>query len=115
MFWTRSRARFLSLIAFISVPRESFVIGSCPIARFHRGIPLTRRDVQFWLPIASDMSVSPYFSCGWEKCVEVRDPFVRKINREIFRQSSAIARRSEKLIASFSRASIRKAGECYSN
>ena len=103
------------LIAVISVPRESFVIGSCPIARFHRGIPLTRPEVQFWLSIASDVSVSPYFACGREKCVEVRDPFVRKINREIFRQSSAIAGRSEKLIASLSRAPIRKAGECCSN
>ena len=84
-------------------------------SRFHRGNPLTRREVQFWLPIASDVSVSPYFACGREKCVEVRDPFVRKINREIFRQSSAIAGRSEKLIASLSGAPIRKAGECYSN
>ena len=88
------------LIAVIRSPKKSFVIGSHPIVRSHRGIPLTHPEVQFWLPIASDVAVTPYFTLGQEKCVEARDPAIREINEEVFRWSSAIAGRSDRLIAS---------------
>ena len=51
-------------------------------------------------PVAPDIAITPYFARGQEKLAEPEDPAARKINEEIFRQSQAIAGRSERLIAS---------------
>lgn len=50
--------------------------------------------------IAPDVAITPYFAHGQEKLAEPEDPVARKINEEIFRQSSAIAECSDELIAS---------------
>ena len=94
------------LVAIIHNSKKSFVIGSSPIARFGHGIPLTDPTVEFWLPIARDVAVTPYFARGHEGLREAQDAATRKINEEIFRQSSAIGGCSDKLIASLAGLSL---------
>ena len=88
------------LVVIIRNSEKSFVIGGSPVARFGNGIPLTDPTVEFWLPVARDVAVTPYFARGHEELREAQDADVRKINEEIFRQSSAIGGCSNKSIAS---------------
>ncbi len=88
------------LVAVIHNSKKNFVIGSSPIARFGHGIPLTDPTVKFWLPVARDVAVTPYFARGHEELREAQDAAVRKINEEIFRKSSAIGGYSYNSIAS---------------
>ena len=88
------------LVAVIHNSKKSFVIGSSPVARFGHGIPLTDPTVEFWLPVAPDIAVTPYFARGHEELREAQDATIEKINKEIFRQSSAIGGCSGKSIAS---------------
>jgi hypothetical protein len=91
------------LFAIISKPRKSFVVGSHPIVK------LAQRDrshlsdptVELWFPLAHDIAVTPCFSRGTEKKVEIKeDHHIRHLNQTIFKQSSSIAGRSSALIAS---------------
>lgn len=88
------------LVATTHNSKKSFLIGSSPIARFGHGIPLTDPTVEFWLPIAQDVAVTPYFARGHEELRKAQDATVRKINEETFRQSSAIGGCSYNSIAS---------------
>lgn len=90
-------------IAIISKPTKSFVIGSYPIVKLtHPGrAHLADPTVEVWLPIASDIAITPALSAGTEKLVEIKeDRHIRKINEATFKQSTMIAGRSKALIQS---------------
>lgn len=111
---TRASPRILAFlkgkglgIAVIRNADKSFVIGSFPVVKLahpgreHPADP----TVEIWLPIAHDVAVSPApVPSSEELLVEIHDDSpVRAINAAIFRQSTAIAGRSQKLIASLVR------------
>lgn len=77
---------------------ESFVIGSNPVLKTPPGYYLFGRIVQVWLPIASDVAVTPYFPRGVEDFIEFEDEGIRSFNKEVFEQSNAIAGNSEELV-----------------
>lgn len=84
----------------------SFVIGSSPIVKFTHPGRTDLRDptVEMWMPIAYDVAVTTYGIAGEEQ-MGPADPerHVRNINSAIFEQSTVVASRSEKLIASLLR------------
>ena len=89
--------------------KSSFVIGGMPVVKLtHKGRTyLSDPTVEAWLPIAPDIAVTPAFTPGTEKLVELTDILqVRHINQAIFKQSTAIAGRSRKLIVSLARGFI---------
>jgi hypothetical protein len=91
-------------IAVIRKRGKSFVIGSLPVVKLnhpHRE-HLSDPTVEVWLPISFDIAVSPAFMLSGNELVrEIYDEsIVRRINRATFAQSTTIAGRSEKLIAS---------------
>jgi len=94
-------------IATIRKPGNSFVIGSFPVVKLaHPGGPHPADPaVEMWLPVAHDVAVSPApLQSPAELLVEIHDDSpVRHINAAIFSQSTAIAGRSQKLIASLVR------------
>jgi Protein of unknown function (DUF4238) len=111
---TRSSPRILAFlkdkglgIAVIRKPGKSFVIGSFPVVKLaysgrqHPADP----TVEIWLPVAHDVAVSPApFPSPEEVLIEIHDDSpVRAINTAIFKQSTAIAGRSQRLIASLVR------------
>lgn len=81
---------------------KSFVIGSRPVIRLSSPgrEHLSDPSVEIWLPIASDVAVTPALSRGQERFVEIKDEDVRKINACIYQQSNKIAGCSERLIRS---------------
>lgn len=90
-------------IAVISDPKKAFIIGSHPLVRLtspgktHLGHP----EVELWLPIASDVIVSPWGLPGSEKLVALADHRqIRRLNELIFQQSNVIAGRSKAQIES---------------
>lgn len=90
----------------ISNPKKSFVIGSFPILRLpvfdpDNPVCLSNPCVELWLPIAYDVALV-LFSREIERLLIIKDPLIRKINEGIFKQSSATAGRSAKLIESLS-------------
>lgn len=94
-------------IAVICNPGKSFVIGSFPVVKLaHPGRPHPADPtVEIWLPVAHDVAVSPApVPSTAELLIEIHDDSpVRTINAAIFRQSTAIAGRSQRLIASLAR------------
>ncbi len=79
----------------------SFIVGSHPMVIF--SLPgrahLSDPSVEYWLPLASDVAVSP--SGGrTDRLVVVDDGVVQTINRYISKQSNVIAGRSRELILS---------------
>jgi hypothetical protein len=95
-------------IAVIRKPGKSFVIGSFPVVKLaHPGRQhIADPTVEIWLPVAHDVAVSPApVPSPTELLIEIQDDSpVRTINAAIFKQSTAIAGRSQALIASLSRA-----------
>lgn len=89
-------------VAAIRKANKSFLIGSNPVVRLSsaRGTDLRDRDVELWIPIASYVAVSPGPRDGEEMLVAMHPDHVRHINRAIFEQSTVIAGRSDRLIAS---------------
>ena len=111
---TRSSPRILAFlrekglgIAAIRKPGKSFVVGSFPVVKLaHPGqVHPADPTVEIWLPLAHDVAVSPApIPSAEELLVEIHDDSpVRAINAAIFKQSTAIAGRSQRLIASLSR------------
>lgn len=82
----------------IAQGEERFVIGSNPVLQVPDGYYFFGRIVQFWLPIAPDVAVTPYFPQGTEDFIEFKDEDVRSFNKTVFRQSKAVAGNSEELI-----------------
>ena len=87
------------LVMVISNSKKSFVIGSNPCVKIFGGNELSDPKAEVWLPLAYDVAVV-YNGSFPEKLYEVPDPSIRKINETIYKQSSIIAGRSSKLIAS---------------
>ena len=92
-------------LAFVIIRRKnkSFVIGSNPVLQVfpeHRvsgGRP--KPFIAFWLPIAHDIAVA--YGEGEGGLMEFKeDRELRRFNKTVFDQSSAIAGRSDKLISS---------------
>ena len=78
---------------------HSFIVGSHPMVKFsHPGrAHLSDPSVEYWLPLASDVAVSP--SGGrTDRLVVVDQSVVQAINRYISKQSTVIAGCSRKLI-----------------
>ena len=80
---------------------SSFIIGSHPMVKFcyPERSHLSDPTVEFWLPLASDVAVSP--SGGrTDLLVVVDENVVQSINRSISEQSTVIAGHSHDLISS---------------
>jgi hypothetical protein len=91
-------------IGVIKKPNKSFVIGSFPVVKlaFPDRSHLMDPTVEIWLPIAHDVVVSPApIPPAAERVIFIQDYLVvRHLNEAIFRQSTIVAGRSPKLIAS---------------
>jgi hypothetical protein len=93
--------------AVIQKPNKAFIIGSRPVVKLT--LPgrehLADSTVEVWLPIASDVAVTPApIPARSELVREIRDDSViRYINRATFKQSTVIAGKSQRLIASLSK------------
>ena len=87
------------LVVVIPNPKKSFVIGSNPCVKIFGENELSDPKAEVWLPLAYDVALV-YSGSSSEKLYEVPDPSIRKINETIYKQSSIIAGRSSKLIAS---------------
>ena len=93
------------LIAVISEPKRSFVVGS-------QGVTIVRsngfdRQPESWLPIAADVAVQPRYSeeaVGLVAFGRRDDHLIRRINQATTAGSRMIAGRSEKLVRSLTRA-----------
>jgi hypothetical protein len=91
------------LVVGVAPTGRSFVIGSKPTVRFSS--PTSTRlddpDVEFWLPIAHDVIVSPGPADPSSERLFVLDTaMVRKVNRVSWRQSTKVVAKSERLLAS---------------
>ena len=88
------------LVVVIPNPKKSFVIGSNPCVKFFGGNELSDPKAEAWFPLAYDVAVV-YSGSFPEKLYKILDPTpIREINEAIYKQSSFIAGRSDKLIAS---------------
>lgn len=88
----------------INKANKSFVMGSFPVIKLAHSnrSHISDPTVEMWLPIAPDIAISPA-PCRPEETILVEvndDSCIRAINSNIYKQSSAIAARSDKLIAS---------------
>ncbi len=88
-------------IGIICNPKKSFIVGSNPHIKTSDWNHFSDRNAEIWLPVAHDIIVSPYFSPNIEKLIKIKENNkIREFNKHIFKQSSLIAGRSPKLIAS---------------
>lgn len=105
---TEPRERTLSVLrnkslAFAVIRRKnkSFVIGSTPVLQVFPtpSDSVPRAFTAMWLPLAHDVAVA--YGEGKGGLVEfTEDRELRRFNEDVFRQSRAIAGRSDKLLAS---------------
>jgi hypothetical protein len=92
-------------VAIIKRRNKSFVLGSLPVVKLT--LPsrthITDPTVEAWLPIASDVAVSPAGTRGTEQLFPITDDrYIRALNEATFGQSTVIAGCSHALIASLS-------------
>ena len=93
-------------VATITSSKRSFVIGSNPIVKLNPPgrTYLADPNVQAWLPLAHDVAITPALSRGEEKLMEFSEGrIVRELNEATFKQSTAIAGRSRRLVESLAR------------
>ena len=93
-------------VAIITSSKRSFVIGSNPIVRLAPSgqTHLANPNVEAWLPLAHDVAITPALSRGEEKLMEFSEGrIVRELNEATFKQSTAIAGRSRRLVESLAR------------
>ncbi len=93
-------------VAIVTSSKRSFVIGSNPIVKLNPPgrTYLADPDVQAWLPLAHDVAITPALSRGEEKLMEFSEGrIVRELNEAMFKQSTAIAGRSRRLVESLAR------------
>jgi Protein of unknown function (DUF4238) len=100
--------RFLSAISargiavgLIVAPDKSFIIGDHPHVRT-KGYDLNDHRQEFWLPISSDVAVSPGGVAGTEAFVPIDGGQVRIFNKWIARNSNVIGARSQVLVQNLS-------------
>ncbi len=101
-------------LAFVLIRRKnkSFVIGSRPVLQVFPdpSDSVPRAFTAMWLPLAYDVAVA--YGEGEGGVMEfTEDRELRRFNENVFRQSRAIAGRSDKLIASLADVAIGKAGK----
>lgn len=116
---TEPRERILSVLrnkslAFVVIPRKSksFVIGSRPVLQVFPdpSDSVPKAFTAMWLPLAHDVAVA--YGKGEGGLMEfTEDRELRRFNENVFKQSRAIAGRSDKLIASLAGVPIRKTAE----
>jgi hypothetical protein len=90
-------------LAHIQDSRKSFVLGSSPVVKLnHPDRPhLSDDSVEVWLPIASDIAISPSPEVGVVRRIPVTEErHIRSINLAIARQSRIVAARDEALVRS---------------
>ena len=75
---------------------ENFVIGSNPVLVMEPDNHLP----EIWLPIASDVAVTPCSTRGNDGFIKSGDLDIHSFNKDVFKQSRMIAGNSEKLIRS---------------
>lgn len=87
----------------IEAQNKSFVLGSNPVAkltlpgRTHISDP----TVEIWFPISPKIAISPGYSRGEERLIQVQDSkCIRHINEAIAKQSKVIAGNNKKLVTS---------------
>ena len=88
--------------------KSRFIIGSCASVRLNAGEGnwnhLKSHWVEWWLPVSSDVAVSPGFRKHTEVIMEIREQrLVRHLNEAIFAQSSSVAGCSPKLVESLAK------------
>ena len=93
------------LIARITNPKKSFVIGSSSVVKltYPGRTHLADPSVEAWMPIAHDIAVSPGGSARAERLVDISSDHIRGINEATFLNSLVIAGGSPALIASLSK------------
>lgn len=88
-------------VACVPDSRKAFVVGSCPQARLGgKGKPLIDHAVEMWLPISHDIAVSPGGDFGTVFVKTLNADEVRRLNKQITRQSRMIGGRSPELLHS---------------
>lgn len=90
-----------NVVAVINKPNleRSFVIGSNPVVRasYPEGFHIADPDAEVWLPLASDVAVSPWPGEN-DEVISANDRLIRAINRSVFEQSTVIAGCSREVI-----------------
>ena len=89
----------------ITKHNKSFVIGSRPVVRPGR-MHIEDATGQAWLPIAHDVAVLLFAGNGGPASIEI----IRWLNEALFKQSTFVAGRSNKLLASLSGCRCRSVG-----
>lgn len=81
--------------------RKTFIVGSLPIARFHNhpDAKLGEGGVELWTTLTKDLAVGFCDPTDHRKLF-LDDSLVRKINTQIFKNSTCVGSYSEKLIQS---------------
>lgn len=98
-------------IAHIKKPNKSFVIGSLPIIKLTQGTRTHILDAgnEIWFPIAHDVAVCSTVDAPKEiVIIEPTDEDIRYIVEASYRQSTAVAGKSPKLIASIANIKTKK-------
>ncbi|MDE0159450.1 MAG: DUF4238 domain-containing protein [Candidatus Dadabacteria bacterium] len=84
------------VVRVVSDGEENFVIGSNPVLLMEPDNHLP----EIWLPIASNVAVTPCSTRGNDGFIESGDLDIHSFNKDVFVQSRMIAGNSEKLIRS---------------
>jgi hypothetical protein len=87
-------------IGIISGDSKSFIIGDHPLARMGLTGRLDHSQTEVWLPIASDVAITPWGAAGHEQLISLNVTSIRRINEIIFQQSNTVAARSDRLLRS---------------
>lgn len=88
-------------IGLISRPDKCFIVGDHPHIRT-QGIDLNDDRQEFWLPISSDVAVSPGGRTSVEQFVSIGRKHVHTFNKWIARNSNVIGARSKALVHNLS-------------
>lgn len=95
-------------IAIVDDPsKKSFITGDHPVVRMagpSGSVHLADPNMEAWLPISSDVAVSPGNGHEKEQLIAVSGNEVRRVNLTLFNQSNIVAARSDKLLHSLSKA-----------
>lgn len=96
------------VFALIKRVRKSFIVGSNPVVKFTPPgrTHLSDPAVEMWLPISSDIAVSPFGFRSEERLFDnLTHSDIRTINQSVFDQSDIVASHSKELLLSLARIS----------
>ena len=86
-------------LGLVAKRNKSFIIGDYPFVKLGSGNSLAHVDMQYWLPISSDVIVGSLGNVGENYFFDIGSDLVRTVNKSIFGQSNRVAARSKRLIA----------------